>query len=65
MHCDIIVTAITNPRARQVVARHLAQSPDISLVKATSMLETLPVTYQKNVDIQEAEHAVIQLQKIG
>lgn len=65
MTYDIIVTRITNPRARPVVARHLAAHPEISLEKATSMLETMPVLYMENVSEQEASQTILHLRKIG
>ncbi len=65
MAYDVIVTKITNSRARPVVARHLAADPAISLVKANSMLDTLPVPYLRGVPEKTATEAVMHLRKIG
>ncbi|MBD3321450.1 MAG: hypothetical protein GF350_10195, partial [Chitinivibrionales bacterium] len=62
---DCIITGIKNPHASAVLARNLARDPNISLEKARSMLETLPVTYLSNVSQSEAEEALMRLHKLG
>lgn len=65
MSLDILVTSISNPRARPVLARRLAQSPEISLEKAQSLLNNLPVRYQSALSHKEAQEEALRLRKLG
>ncbi|MBD3345637.1 MAG: hypothetical protein GF401_11305 [Chitinivibrionales bacterium] len=62
---DLIITSINNPRAYPVLTRNLAGDPSISLEKARTMLQNLPVTYLTDISQTEAEEAIIQLNKLG
>jgi hypothetical protein len=64
MKFDIVITHIGNLKAKNIVARHLAHDPSISLQKAMSMLENPPVVYIAGVLKEDAQYHVRQLEKI-
>jgi hypothetical protein len=64
MKFDIIITHIGNPKAKNIIARHLAHDPSISLQKAMSMLENPPVVYMTGIMKDDAQYHVRQLEKI-
>jgi hypothetical protein len=64
MKFDIIITHIGNPKAKNIIARHLAHDPSISLQKALSMLENPPVVYMTGVLKDDAQYHLRQLEKI-
>jgi hypothetical protein len=64
MKFDIIITHIGNPKAKNIIAHHLAHDPSISLQKAMSMLENPPVVYMTSVLKDDAQYHMRQLEKI-
>jgi hypothetical protein len=64
MKFDIIITHIAGAKAKNIIARHLAHDPSISLQKAMSLLENPPVVYMTGVLKDDALYQVRQLEKI-
>lgn len=65
MNYDLIIIKLTKPRLKQVIAHHIAADPSISLQKALSLLDNLPMVYKKDLSFKELEQASLQLQKLG
>jgi hypothetical protein len=65
MNYTIFITAVSNERTRNIVARHIAAHPDISLQKARFMLGHLPVLYREDLDRETMEKERAYLTKIG
>jgi len=65
MKFDVIITKITNPRSKNIIAKHIASQQGISISAALSMLENLPVTYISSVLKEDAIQYIKQLTKIG
>ncbi len=65
MNYDLIVVKIGKPQIKQVLARHLASDPSVSLQKALSLLDNLPVVYMKDLSTKELKEAAGQLNKLG
>jgi hypothetical protein len=64
MKFDIVITHIGSTKAKNIIARHLAHDPSISLQKAMSMLENPPVVYMTGVLKEDAQYQLRQLEKI-
>jgi hypothetical protein len=64
MKFDIIITHIGSDKAKNIIARHLAHDPSISLQKALSMLDNPPVVYMTGLLKEDAQYHVRQLEKI-
>jgi len=64
MKYDILITHVPTPKAKNIIARHLAHTPSISMQKALSMLDNPPVVYLTNMTRQDAEFQIRQLDKI-
>jgi len=64
MKFDVIITHIGSPKAKNIIARHLAHDPSISLQKALSLLETPPIVYMTGLLKDDALYQVRQLEKI-
>ncbi len=65
MNYDLIIIKLTKPRLKQVIAHHIAADPSISLQKALSLLDNLPLVYKKDLSFKELEKTSLQLQKLG
>lgn len=65
MNYDLIIINLTKPHLKQVIAHHIAADPSISLQKALSLLDNLPLVYKKDLSFKELEKATLQLQKLG
>ncbi|MBD3391484.1 MAG: hypothetical protein GF418_05485 [Chitinivibrionales bacterium] len=65
MAYTLIITAINNPRSKSVLARHLAADPNVSLSKATHMLEQLPLVYARDLNRTETSQQIRYLHKLG
>jgi hypothetical protein len=50
MNYDLIIYEIRNPNAYTILAHQLARNPEITLQKASKMLEKLPLTLFKQID---------------
>ncbi len=64
MKFDVIITKIGSAKAKNIIARHIAHDPSISLQKALSMIESLPIIYLSGVSQDEALQQIRQLEKI-
>jgi tetratricopeptide (TPR) repeat protein len=62
---DILLTRVPNERLANLVARHLAENPHVSLEKAKSMLQNLPVVYERELDESQKDFHVRRLQGLG
>jgi hypothetical protein len=62
---DLIITKISRPHIKHVLARQLAANPSISHQKALSLLENLPIVYMRDLSIKELEEAVAHLHTMG
>lgn len=65
MSYDVVVTKIDTARAKSVIARHLAQAPEISLQKAQYMVNHPPVVYQRGVTEPQLKQIVPRLKQMG
>jgi tetratricopeptide (TPR) repeat protein len=65
MNYDLVIIKLTKPHLKQVIAHQLAADPSISLQKALSLLDNLPIIYMKELSIKELEEATYQLNKLG
>ncbi|NLE01729.1 MAG: hypothetical protein GX640_17835, partial [Fibrobacter sp.] len=65
MYFNLIITGFKNPRAKTVVARHLAHTPTISLQKALAMVENPPFEYMKDLSVKDLQEQCSQLVKMG
>ena len=65
MNYDLIIIKLTKTRLKQVIAHHIAVDPSISLQKALSLLDNLPLVYAKDLSFKELEDATHKLQKLG
>lgn len=65
MFRDLIVVKVEDEGAKRVLSRHLARDPSISLEKASSMLDNLPVAYLRNATEKEIAAAAQQLDSLG
>jgi hypothetical protein len=65
MRFDLLITDIGNPRARPVLAHHIARNLNIPLQKAISSLESLPVVYANDMSLKQVEEYIAQLTKLG
>jgi hypothetical protein len=64
MKYDVLITHIGNPKAKNIIAHHLAHDPSTSLQKALSLLENPPVVYMTGLLKDDALYQVKQLEKI-
>ncbi len=65
MNYDIVIVKISRPQIKKVLAHHLAADPSVSLQKALSLLDNLPVAYMKNLSVKELEATRAKLDKMG
>jgi hypothetical protein len=65
MKFDVLITRIGNPKAGNIVSRHIAHETGVSIQVALSQLGSLPVAYSSGVDIDTAKLLIRQLDKIG
>ncbi len=65
MNYDLIILKITKPHLKQVIAHHIAADPAVSLQKALSLLDNLPLVYRRDLSFKELEAATLQLNKLG
>ncbi len=65
MNLTIIVDSIPSKRAGNVIARHLAHGPSISLTKANQMVESGPFVYAENLSKTDAARELTNLKKLG
>jgi hypothetical protein len=65
MKFDVLITHIAGgTKAKNIIARHLAHDPSISLQKALSLLENPPVVYMTGLLKEDAQYQVRLLEKI-
>lgn len=65
MNYDLIIISILRPHSRQILARHFAADPSVSLQKAKSIVENLPAVYMRDLSKGDLEQACAQLEKLG
>lgn len=65
MNLTIIIDSIPSKRAKNVIARHLAHGPSISLTKANQMVESGPFVYAENLSKTDAARELANLKKLG
>ena len=53
MKYDLLVIAFKNKRAKTIVAHQLANDPSIPLHEALAMMDDLPVTLIRNMELDE------------
>lgn len=64
MNFDVIIVKIPKPQIKKVLAHHLAADPSVSLQKALSLLDNLPVVYMRDLSAKELETTLKQLAKM-
>jgi hypothetical protein len=64
MKFDVLITGIGNPKARNIVSKHIAHETGVSIQVALSQLDTLPVPYASGLGKDEAQMVVRQLNRI-
>jgi len=65
MNYDVIIVKIPKPHIKKVLAHHLAADPSVSLQKALSLLDNLPVVYSRDLSAKELEDVLRQMAKLG
>lgn len=65
MDYDLYIIKLERPQSKQIVARHLATDPSISLQKALSLLEKPPVLFLKNIPENTMGEKIKQLNRLG
>ncbi len=65
MNYDVIILKIPKPHIKKVLAHHLAADPSVSLQKALSLLDNLPIVYSKDLSAKELEDVLRQMAKLG
>ncbi len=64
MKFDVLITGIGNPKARNIVSKHIAHETGVSIQVALSQLDTLPVSYASGLGKDEAQMVARQLDRI-
>ncbi len=65
MSYNLIITHVPPPRARSVLARHIAQNPAISLQRALELLNEVPFVYSQKLSREQAARQIAGLRKMG
>jgi len=65
MKFDVLITRIGNPKAGNIISKHIAHETGVSIQVALSQLGNLPVAYSSGVNGDTAKLLIRQLEKIG
>jgi tetratricopeptide (TPR) repeat protein len=65
MKFDVLIIGIGDPKARNIVSKHVAHASGVTIQNALSMLDNLPVAFATSVTNDEAQLLIRQLDKIN